>query len=82
MDKLSLRKDHDTARTIDQCIGIQNCYGTYCAAMLLRGKGVDIELALRVLTQPASRRPVQQVELLAPRMYGSVSAISYRHTHT
>ena len=82
MDKHILRKDHDTARTIDQCIGIQNCYGTFCAAMLLRGKGVDIELALRVLTKPSLRRPIQEVDLLEPRMYGAVSAISYRHTHT
>ena len=82
MNQSRLRKDHDTARTIDQCIGIQTCYGTYCAAVLLRGKGVDIELALRVLTKPSLRRPVQQVDLLEPRMYGVVSAISYRHTHT
>ena len=76
------RRDFATARTIDQTLGVQACYGTYCAAVLLRNKEVPFTVALRVLTRPGQLRKPSPPDMLGPRMYGSVATVAYRHTHT
>ncbi len=75
------RRDFATARTVDQTLGVQVCYGTYCAAVLLRNKGFSIGVALRVLTRPAQLRTPLPPNLLEPRLYGSVQCVAYRHTY-
>lgn len=76
------RRDFASARIIDQTLGVQACYGTYCAAVLLRNKGVHLGVALRVLTRPDLLRTPAPPDMLEPRMFGSVGAVAYRHTHT
>ena len=75
------RCDFVTARTIDQTLGVQACYGTYCAAVLLRNKGVDISVALRLLTRPDQLRKPAPPDMFQPRMYGCVLSVVYRHTY-
>lgn len=76
------RRDFASARTIDQTLGVQACYGTYCAAVLLRNKGVAFSVALRVLTRPEQLRTPVPPDMLEPRLFGSVASVAYRHTHT
>ncbi len=76
------RRDFVNARTIDQTLGVQACYGTYCAAVLLRNKGISFSVALRVLTRPGHLRTPPPPSMLEPRMFGSVPSVAYRHTHT
>lgn len=63
------RSDIDTAYTVDQSIGVQACHGTFYAALLLRNKGLDITLALRVLAHPAERRQAPGRVLYHPPIY-------------
>jgi hypothetical protein len=63
------RSDIDTAYTVDQSLGVQACHGTFYAALLLRNKGLDIALALRVLAHPSERRQAPGRVLYPPPSY-------------
>jgi hypothetical protein len=63
------RSDIDTAYTVDQSLGVQACHGTFYAALLLRNKGLDITLALRVLAHPTERRQAPGRVLYHPPSY-------------
>jgi hypothetical protein len=76
----SARFDNISASIIEHALVVQSCHGTYYAARLLHSKGISISVALRTLTRPDQRRKLTQPALLGPRMYGSVSALMYRHT--
>ena len=75
-----LRIDSARAKLIEHALMIQSCHGTYFAARLLHSKGISINIALRTLTRPDQHRKQVQPALLAPRLYGSVPSIVYRHT--
>ena len=74
------RVDSISASIIEHALVVQSCHGTYYAARLLHSKGISISIALRILTRPHQHRKLAQPTLLGPRMYGSVSALMYRHT--
>jgi hypothetical protein len=76
----SLQLDNVSASIIAHALVIQSCHGTYFAARLLKSKGISLGIALRTLTRPGQQREFAPPLLLAPRMYGSVSALMYRHT--
>lgn len=75
-----LRLDNISASIIEHALVVQSCHGTYFAACLLQSKGISLSIALRTLTRPGQQRTFAPPTLLAPRMYGSVSALMYRHT--
>lgn len=50
------RPDWHTARFVKQGIRMQSVHGTVYAASFLKNRRVDIDVALRVLLQPARRR--------------------------
>jgi hypothetical protein len=50
------RPDWHTARFVRQGIKMQQTHGTSFAASFLKNRRVDIDIALRVLLQPARRR--------------------------
>ena len=50
------RPDHKTAKQVEQAIAVQQVVDTQAAAQYLRARGVDFEIALRVLTRPSRRR--------------------------
>jgi hypothetical protein len=50
------RPDFRTAKQIEQGIAIQQVLDTHAAALFLRARGVDLAVALRVLTRPRRRR--------------------------
>lgn len=50
------RPDWHTARFVRQGIKMQQTHGTSFAASFLKNRRVDINIALRVLLQPARRR--------------------------
>lgn len=54
------RPDWHTARFVKQGIRMQSVHGTGYAANFLRNRRVDIDVALRVLLQPARRRNYDQ----------------------
>ena len=54
------RPDWHTARFVKQGIRMQSIHGTGYAANFLRNRRVDIDVALRVLLQPARRRNYDQ----------------------
>jgi hypothetical protein len=54
------RPDWHTARFVKQGIRMQSIHGTGYAANFLRNRSVDIDVALRVLLQPARRRNYDQ----------------------
>lgn len=76
------RADLGTARLIDQCIDLQACHGTFWAALLLRDKNIDIEIALRVLLYPARHRNIYPPAMFQPRRYAPEPALIYTHTYT
>ena len=75
-----LRSDSASASIIEHALVVQSCHGTYYAARLLHSKGISLVTALRLLTRPDRQRRPAQPALLAPRMYGSVPSMVYRHT--
>jgi hypothetical protein len=79
-DRQRMRSDNASASIIEHALVVQSCHGTYYAARLLHNKGISLATALRLLTRPALQRRSQQAALLAPRMYGSVPSMTYRHT--
>jgi len=52
----SRRRDHAYARIVDHSIFFQKVKSTRDAASYLKEKGVRMEVALRVLSQPLRRR--------------------------
>ncbi|HEY0062357.1 MAG TPA: hypothetical protein VGC21_09570 [Telluria sp.] len=50
------RPDFRTAKQVEQAIEVQQVLDTHAAALYLRKRGVDLEVALRVLTRPQRRR--------------------------
>jgi hypothetical protein len=73
--------DTISAVLIEQALLIQSCHGTFHAARLLHSEGICISIALRALASTAQLRPrLAPSALLAPRRYGSVPALMYRHT--
>ena len=78
----SARLDNTSANIIEHALVVQSCHGTYHAARLLHSKGICISVALLTLARPELHRKFTQPTLLAPRMYGSVAALMYRHTWT
>ena len=50
------RPDHKTAKKVEQGINLQAAVDTRAAAVYMRERGIDFEVALRVLTRPARRR--------------------------
>jgi hypothetical protein len=50
------RPDVRTAKHVEQGIAIQQVLDTRAAAVFLRERGVDLAIALRVLTRPRRRR--------------------------
>ena len=77
-----LRSDSASASIIEHALVVQACHGTYYAARLLHSKGIGLVTALRLLTRPDRQRRQVQPALLAPRLYGSVPSMMYRHTST
>jgi hypothetical protein len=59
--KLS-RKDYISAQLVEIGIVIQALQGTEHAAQYLRSKKVDIDVVLRVLSQPSERRTWNSLE--------------------
>lgn len=55
-DYYSRRVDFATAAIINQGISYQDKYGTSSAATYLYSNGVDIDVAIRVLSRPWERR--------------------------
>lgn len=53
------RQDWTSARFVDEGITIQHVYGTRPAAAFLKSRMIDIDVALRVLLNPARRRNYQ-----------------------
>ena len=51
-----LRQDWTSARFVEEGITIQVVYGTRYAAAFLKNRMIDIDVALRVLLNPAQRR--------------------------
>ena len=50
------RQDWTSARFVEESITIQVVYGTRYAAAFLKNRMIDIDVALRVLLNPAQRR--------------------------
>ena len=75
-----LRLDNVSASIIEHALVVQSCHGTYLAARLLHSKGISLSVALRTLTRPGQQRKFAPPTMLAPRMYGTVAALMYRHT--
>jgi hypothetical protein len=50
------RDDQCTAQTIDHALRLMGKSDAYHAALLLRARGVPLDLTLRVLLQPGQRR--------------------------
>ena len=50
------RQDWTSARFVEEGITIQDVYGTRYAAAFLKNRMIDIDVALRVLLNPAQRR--------------------------
>lgn len=50
------RPDHKTAKRVEQALAMQQVLDTHAAAMFLRSRGIEFEIALRVLTRPSRRR--------------------------
>ena len=50
------RPDHKSAKKVEQALAVQAAIDTRAAALYLRARGIDFEVALRVLTRPARRR--------------------------
>ncbi len=50
------RPDFRTAKQVEQGIAVQQALDTHAAAMYLRARGIDVDIALRVLTRPDQRR--------------------------
>jgi hypothetical protein len=83
IEKPTPAPDSNNAALIEQALLIQSCHGTYHAARLLHSKGIGISIALRELARAAQKQPTfTPSALLAPRRYGSVAALMYRHTWT
>lgn len=80
IEKHGSRLDSVSAGIIEHALVIQSCHGTYHAARLLYDKGIGIDVALHTLARNDQRRTVASPALLAPRLYGSVAALMYRHT--
>ena len=76
------RADLATARIVDQSISVQACHGTFYAALLLRTKNVDIDIALRVLLHPHKQRNAYPQAMFQPRHYEMQPPLIYTHTHT
>ncbi|MBC7414147.1 MAG: hypothetical protein H7327_04335 [Herminiimonas sp.] len=50
------RQDWTSARFVEEAISIQFVYGTRYAASFMKNRMIDIDVALRVLLNPAQRR--------------------------
>ena len=50
------RPDHKSAKKVEQALAVQAVLDTHAAAVYLRARGIDFEVALRVLTRPSRRR--------------------------
>jgi len=72
-DQAGLRADQVTALLVDAVISASVAEGTVYAAQTLCENGVPFDVALRVLTRPASRRyhPVTRAHAAAPRGAGA-----------
>lgn len=70
-----LRADQVTALLVDAVISASVAEGTVYAAQTLCENGVPFDVALRVLTRPASRRyhPVTRAHAAAPRGDGAAA---------
>lgn len=75
-----LHLDNSSASLVEHALVVQSCHGTFLAARLLQSKGIALHIALRTLTRPGQHPTFALPPLLAPRLYGSVSALMYRHT--
>lgn len=72
-----LRADQVTALLVDAVISASVAEGTAYAAQTLRENDVPFDVALRVLTRPASRRyhPVTRAHATVPRGAGAGTAV-------
>lgn len=72
-NQAGLRADQVTALLVDAVISASVAEGTVYAAQTLCENGVPFDVALRVLTRPASRRyhPVTRAHAAAPRGAGA-----------
>ena len=52
----SRRTDFATAAIVNQGISYQSIYGTSFAAAFMKTQGVNMTIAMRVLSQPQARR--------------------------
>ncbi|MES2320039.1 MAG: hypothetical protein V4631_21380 [Pseudomonadota bacterium] len=50
------RPDHKSAKKVEQALAVQAAIDTQAAALYLRARGIEFEVALRVLTRPSRRR--------------------------
>ncbi len=50
------RPDFRTAKQVEQGIAVQEALDTHAAALFLQSRGVDMAIAMRVLTRPDQRR--------------------------
>ena len=50
------RPDHKTAKKVEQALAVQQDHDTHAAAVYMCARGIDFEVALRVLTRPSRRR--------------------------
>lgn len=50
------RPDHKTAKKVEQALAVQQLLDTHAAAVYMCSRGVNFEVALRVLTRPSRRR--------------------------
>ena len=50
------RPDHKTAKKVEQALAVQQLLDTQAAAVYMRSRGINFEVALRVLTRPSRRR--------------------------
>jgi hypothetical protein len=82
IEKSTSRMDSSNADIIEHALVIQSCHGTYHAARMLHSKGICISVALHTLARTGQLRTFAPSALLAPRLYGSVEALMYRHTWT
>lgn len=50
------RDDQDTAQTIEHALRLLGQFDAYHAALMLRARGIPLDLSLRVLLRPGQRR--------------------------